>query len=159
MYQDRRGTDIGKTEKWLGFLIEELSAELRRKQTAIVEKDRELRLFLTSTEKGKREKHPSFFGHFPDKMTMTSQDRLRKTFEAVVPKKRAFHTERDLLKSLEKMFDDDSYESCLVEELGAMRERFQLKLDKLTEQCKDAERRVGEAEQRCAKALRRGYLS
>ena len=94
---------------------------------------------------------------------MTSQDRLRKTFEAVVPKKRAFHThtrtERDLLKSLEKMFDDDSYESCLVEELGAMRERFQLKLDKLTEQCKDAERRVGEAEQRCAKALRRGYLS
>ena len=69
------------------------------------------------------------------------------------------HAERDLLKSLEKMFDDDSYESCLVEELGAMRERFQLKLDKLTEQCKDAERRVGEAEQRCAKALRRGNLS
>ena len=93
MYQDRRGTDIGKTEKngWAFLYLEELSAELRRKQTAIVEKDRELRLFLTSTEKGKREKHPSFFGHFPDKMTMTSQDRLRKTFEAVVPKKRAFH--------------------------------------------------------------------
>jgi len=40
-----------------------------------------------------------------------------------------------------------------------MRERFQLKLDKLTQQCKDADCRVGEAEQRCAKALRRGYLS
>lgn len=57
-------------------------------------------------------------------------------------------------QQLETQFGDDSYEAVLLEELSEMRERFTQKIEKLVQQCADAERakKVGErlAEERFA---------
>ena len=49
-------------------------------------------------------------------------------------------------QQLETQFGDDSYEAVLLEELSEMRERFSQKIEKLVQQCADAERakKVGE---------------
>ena len=49
--------------------------------------------------------------------------------------------EANFLSKMEAQFEDDSYEAVLLEELGEMRTRFQEKLDTLSEQCNDVERR------------------
>lgn len=80
--------------------VEELTTDVRAKQSKLNKKEEELRSSIASTDR-----------------------------------------EAELLQKMEAQFEDDSYEAVLLEELSEMRARFQEKLDRLTEECNDTERR------------------
>jgi N-methylhydantoinase B/oxoprolinase/acetone carboxylase alpha subunit len=69
------------------------------------------------------------------------QSKLHKMEEDLRSSIASTDREADFLLKMEQQFEDDSYEAVLLEELSEMRARFQEKLDKLSEQCNDVERR------------------